>query len=56
MYSLCLTPQLEEAKKYIESRGLKVVAETPVSIPYYSTETTVLPMTLIEVRPANEKP
>ena len=56
MYSLCLTAQLAEAKKYIESRGLKVVAETPVSIPYYSTETTVLRMTLIEVRPANEKP
>lgn len=54
MYSLCLTPELAEAKKFIEARGLKVVGETPVSIPYYSTETTVFPMTLIEVRAANE--
>ena len=52
MYSLCLTPELEGAKKYIESRGLKVVGQTPVSIPYYSAG-TVLPMTLLEVRPAN---
>jgi hypothetical protein len=52
MYSLCLTPEIEVAKKYIESRGLKVVGETPVSIPYYSRE-TVLPMTLLEVRPAS---
>ena len=55
MYSLCLTPELEGTKKYIESRGLKVVGEIAVTIPYYSTETTVLPMTLIEVRPANEQ-
>ena len=53
MYSLCLTPELEGATKYIESRGLKVVGQTAVSIPYYSTETVVLPMTLLEVRPAN---
>jgi hypothetical protein len=54
MYSLCLTPELAGAKKLIEARGLKVVGETPVAIPYYSTETAVLPMTLLEVRPANE--
>jgi hypothetical protein len=52
MYSLCLTPELDGTKKYIESRGLRVVGETPLSIPYYSGE-TVLPMTLIEVRPAD---
>lgn len=54
MYSLSLTPELEVTKRYIESRGLKVVGETPVSISYYSAEATVLPMTLLEVRPANE--
>ena len=52
MYSLCLTPELEVTEKYIEARGLKVVSRTPVSIPYYSTE-TVLPMTLVEVKPTN---
>lgn len=54
MYSLSLTPELETTKKYLETRGLNIVGETPVSVPYYSTEATVLPMTLLEVRAANE--
>lgn len=55
MYSLCLTPDAAEAKKAIESRGLKVAGETQVTVPFFSTQTTVLPMTLIEVRPATEQ-
>jgi hypothetical protein len=53
VYSLCLAPDIEAATNYLGARGLKVVGETPVSIPYYSTG-TVLPMTLLEVRPADE--
>ncbi|HLL77213.1 MAG TPA: hypothetical protein VK421_18310, partial [Pyrinomonadaceae bacterium] len=54
MYSLCLSQEVGEVRNVLEARGLKVVGETPVTIPYYSTETTVIPMILLEVRPAKE--
>jgi hypothetical protein len=51
MMSLCFAEDVEGARRAIEARGLRIVSETPFTVPYFSNSNRI-PMRLLEVERA----